>query len=291
MRRFLVSVLWLSSVGPAQAPGPVPNAAPARAPITIRFKPLPRELLQQRLALLRKSNPERQFVLEGLLTTSGCRITHGEVAEHEPNVLCALPGSGNKVIVVGAHYDHVKKGDGAVDNWSGAAMLPSIYESLKSAKLRHTILFIGFSSEEKGLLGSKAYLAGLKPEERRNISAMVNLDTLGLSPTKVWSNRGTPMLVNSLANVAQALKLPLEPVNVDSRNASADSEPFFTSDIPAITIHSVTAETWNVLHTSRDTQDQVKLGDYYETYRLVTGYLIFLDQLLDTKQESAMGPS
>lgn len=170
-------------------------------------------------------------------------------------------------------------------------MLPSIYESLKSAKLRHTIVFIGFSSEEKGLLGSKAYVAGLKPEERRKISAMVNLDTLGLSPTKVWSNRATPMLVNSLANVAQALKLPLEPMNVDSRNASADSEPFFTIDIPAITIHSVTAETWNVLHTPRDTLQQVKLGDYYETYRLVTGYLIFLDQLLDQEESSASGPS
>jgi len=241
--------------------------------------------------LIRKTSPERQFVLEGLLSTSGCGIKRLEVKDHEPNVVCTLAGSSEKVIVLGAHYDHAPKGDGAVDNWSGSALLPSIYESLRNLKLRHTIVFVGFSAEEKGLLGSKAYVSSLAPEERRRISAMVNLDTLGLSPTKVWSNRASPVLVNSLAAVAQALKLPLEPMNVDAKGASADSEPFFTADIPAITIHSVTQDTWNVLHTSRDTLEQVKLNDYYETYRLITGYLVFLDQLLDAEPVPGEGPS
>jgi hypothetical protein len=80
-------------------------------------------------------------------------------------------------------------------------------------------------------------------------------------------------------------------MNVDAKGASADSEPFFTADIPAITIHSVTMDTWNVLHTSRDTLERVKLNDYYETYRLVTGYLVFLDQLLDAEPVPDEGPS
>jgi hypothetical protein len=292
MRRLLIIVMTCGGLLWAQSPAAEPKQDAGRAPITIRFKPLPRELLQQRLSLLRKTSPERQFVLEGLLSTSGCGIKRLEVKDHEPNVVCSLAGSSEKVIVLGAHYDHATKGDGAVDNWSGSALLPSIYDSMKDLKLRHTIVFVGFSAEEKGLLGSKAYVTSLAPDERRKISAMVNLDTLGLSSTKVWSNRASPLLVNSLAAVAQALKLPLEPINVDAKGASADSEPFFTADIPAITIHSVTMDTWNILHTSRDTLEQVKLNDYYETYRLITGYLIFLDQLLDAEPvPGGAGPS
>jgi hypothetical protein len=292
MRRLLIILLTCSSLLWARTLAAQSKPYSGRAPITIRFKPLPRELLQQRLSLIRKTSPERQFVLEGLLSTSGCGIKRLEVKDHEPNVVCSLAGSSEKVIVLGAHYDHAPKGDGAVDNWSGSALLPSIYDSMKDLKLRHTIVFVGFSAEEKGLLGSKAYVTSLAPDERRKISAMVNLDTLGLSSTKVWSNRASPLLVNSLAAVAQALKLPLEPINVDAKGASADSEPFFTADIPAITIHSVTMDTWNILHTSRDTLEQVKLNDYYETYRLITGYLIFLDQLLDAEPvPGGAGPS
>ncbi|PYX03200.1 MAG: Zn-dependent exopeptidase M28, partial [Acidobacteria bacterium] len=34
-----------------------------------------------------------------------------------PNVICVLPGSSDKVIIVGAHFDRVSEGDGVVDNW------------------------------------------------------------------------------------------------------------------------------------------------------------------------------
>ena len=47
-----------------------------------------------------------------------------------PNVMCILPGTTDKVIVVGAHFDYVRAGDGVVDNWSGASLLPSIYEAI-----------------------------------------------------------------------------------------------------------------------------------------------------------------
>jgi Zn-dependent M28 family amino/carboxypeptidase len=213
-----------------------------------------------------------------------------EVKEQQPDLLCTLPGKLDRKIIVGAHYDHVKRGEGAVDNWSGAALLPSIYEALKALHLRHTVVFAGFSAEEQGLIGSKAYVARLTPEQQSQISAMVNLDTLGLSPTKVWSNRASPLLVNSLFAVASALRLPLEPMNVETRGASADSEPFFMNDIPAITIHSVTEQTWAILHSDRDTLSQVKPKDYYDTYKLVVGYIVFLDQLLDASPAAVTSP-
>ena len=48
---------------------------------------------------------------------------------------------------------HEENGEGVVDNWNGASLLPSLFESLESQALRHTFRFIGFAEEETGLSG------------------------------------------------------------------------------------------------------------------------------------------
>ena len=86
------------------------------------------------------------------------------------NVLGFVEGTDLKdeVIVVSAHYDHLGKNDsvvynGADDDGSGTVGVLEIAEAMMSAKIndegpRRSILFITFSGEEKGLLGSKAYI-------------------------------------------------------------------------------------------------------------------------------------
>jgi Iap family predicted aminopeptidase len=59
------------------------------------------------------------------------------------NVICVRPGSSGKVIMVGAHFDHVAEGDGVVDNWSGASVLPSLYQAEKLSPASMPT-FIGF---------------------------------------------------------------------------------------------------------------------------------------------------
>ncbi len=76
-----------------------------------------------------------------------------------------------------------------MDNWTGAALLPSLYEGLAGVPRRHTFRFVAFSAEERGLLGSKAYVAELG-KSHEVVTAMVNLDTLGLSESEVWVRRG-----------------------------------------------------------------------------------------------------
>ena len=56
-----------------------------------------------------------------------------------------------------------------------------------------------------------------------------------------------------------------------------DSESFAKYKIPRITIHSVTQQTWPILHSSKDKLDEIKMDDYYASYRLMAGYLAFLD--------------
>jgi Peptidase family M28/PDZ domain len=112
------------------------------------------------------------------------------------NVVGVLPGRDpqlrNDIVIVGAHYDHLGPGrfgsldpdstgaihNGADDNASGTAALFHIARKLKAAPPARTVVFIAFSGEEAGLLGSDYYVKHpLFPLTRTY--AMVNLDMVG----------------------------------------------------------------------------------------------------------------
>jgi hypothetical protein len=50
--------------------------------------------------------------------------------------------------------------------------------------------------------------------------------------------------------------------------------------VPTLMIHSVTDATWPILHSSRDTLAAIKLRDYYNTYRLLSAYLAYIDSAI-----------
>ena len=253
--------------------------ASARAFGQLRFELLARDLIETRIRGYSGSDAEREARLKRFFNDAGCKhITEETVRPKDPpNVICTLPGQTDRVILVGAHFDHVSAGDGVVDNWSGASLLPSLLWSVRQVPRQHTYVFVGFSDEEKGLVGSNFYARHLAPEERSKIQAMVNLDTLGLGPTEIWVSHADQTLVRALETVAQALNLPLRGMNVE-RVGESDSESFARYKIPRITVHSVTQVTWPILHSSRDRLDAIQADQYYNSYKLLAGYLIFLDQ-------------
>lgn len=51
--------------------------------------------------------------------------------------------------------------------------------------------------------------------------------------------------------------------------------------MPAINIHSLTNETFPILHTRRDQMAAIHIDEYYDTYLLMRAYLAYLDQVLD----------
>ncbi len=110
---------------------------------------------------------------------------------------------------------------------------------------------------------------------------MVNFDTLGLGPTEVWASHADAPLLTALSHIASIMKLPVAVMNVDNIGSS-DSESFAEFKIPRITIHSLTEKTLPILHSSRDKIDAIRMDDYYMTYRLMAGYLAFLDTQLDS---------
>jgi hypothetical protein len=173
-----------------------------------------------------------------------------------------------------------------VDNWSGASLLPSLYQGLRSQQRRHTFVFAAFAGEEKGLVGSDFYVRTLPASEVPKMKAMVNLETLGLGPTEVWASRSDPGLLRLLDSLAHALNLPLTGVNVDKIGYS-DEESFIKRKVPAVIIHSLTQATIQLLHSPKDNYDAIHIQDYYDSCRLVSGFLVLLDDKIDRLLHSA----
>jgi Zn-dependent M28 family amino/carboxypeptidase len=141
---------------------------------------------------------------------------------------------------------------------------------------KHTYRFIAFTDEEKGLIGSKYYVSHLSKDQKKQILGMVNFDSLGLSYTRIWLDHGDHALAQHLASAATALKLSVGIVNVE-KVGTTDSDPFRDAKIPALTLHSITQETFHILHTADDNFSAIKMDDYYDTYRLSALYLSYLD--------------
>jgi len=251
---------------------------------TFRYNPVSRAVVETRLGKYAGDDNQREAALKQMFAEAGCDNQH--LSEQRvkgsklSNVICLEPGSSDKAIIVGAHFDHISKGDGVVDNWSGASLLPSLYEAVRVEPRKHTYVFIGFTDEERGEVGSRFYARQMTKEQVAATDAMVNMDTLGLAPTEVWVSHSDKGLTGALAYIAKQLNLPVSGVNVE-QVGSTDSVQFSERKIPSITIHSLTQETWNahILHTSKDKASAMRLDDYYQTYRLLAAYLVFLDQV------------
>lgn len=250
-----------------------------------------RHAVEERLRAYSGTNSERAARLKQMFVDAGCG---GHLVEQpvrfarSPNLVCVLPGTSGRVIIVGAHFDRVSGSPGVADNWSGASLLPTLYASVNVEPRRHTFIFIGFTDEEQGLIGSRFYARHMTVEEVAATAAMINLDTPGLAPAEVWASRADPRLVGALNGVAKALELELKGVNFETAGYSTDSESFRKRKIPSMTIHSLTQESENrrILHSSRDNLTAMNLDYYDDTYRLVAMYLVFLDRYLDADEAS-----
>jgi hypothetical protein len=137
-----------------------------------------------------------RFPVNGLKLSMSTDVVRREV--EAANVVGIVNGFDpvlkNEFIVIGAHYDHLGRGGegslapregdihhGADDNASGTAgllELARIFASSDSPRPRRTIVFIAFSGEEEGLLGSNYYVNNpLRPLE--STVAMINMDMIG----------------------------------------------------------------------------------------------------------------
>ena len=118
-----------------------------------------------------------------------------EVSTEVSNIIGILEGEGplaEETIVVGAHYDHLGMGpfgsrrpneravhNGADDNATGTAAVMELARRLSGSQLKRRIVFIGFTAEERGILGSNYYLENPVIPLDQTV-AMINFDMIGM---------------------------------------------------------------------------------------------------------------
>jgi hypothetical protein len=264
--RFIVLILALLSVSEAQ---------------TLRFTLTDRSIVLQRLAPAPATEEQRLARLQQLFSDAGCRpadISEQKIAGlGSSNIICRLDGKSGKTIVVGANY-----GLGVPDGWNAAAMLPSLYQALAVRRRSHTFLFVAFADDRRAQAGSQFFAGHMSDGEAANTDAMIDLDTLGLSPTKVSSQHSDPELVKDLFLMVYTLKLPASQVDL-SRSVNTDAEPFNARHIPRITIHSLTLGEVTDM-PQYNLESEFRPGNYYNSYHLLCGYLAFLDDRLKSRQ-------
>jgi putative aminopeptidase FrvX len=247
---------------------------------TLSSGPTPAEI-NSRLRSAPYNNTQREALLRRWFEVSGCSHPTQELVStgHPPNLICTLKGESRSLVLVAGHLDHVKKGMGVVDDWSGASMLPDLFQALNTRPRKHTFMFIGFTEEEKGLVGSAFFVHHLAESEKIRIRAMVNLECLGLAPPEVWSDHANPRLLSGLLYLARRLGVPVRGIDLE-RVGRDDAESFRKAGIPTITIHSLTQNTVHIMHTPNDEFSAIKVTDYDESYKLVAAYLAYLDGVL-----------
>ena len=116
-------------------------------------------------------------------------------------------------------------------------------------------------------------------DQRKQIAAVVTMDSLGLTSTKFWASSSNKDLVLMGGRLAHSMKLDFAGVNVD-RVGTTDSMTFHQAGIPVLSLHSITQETWKWINSSRDVWSALSWKDYYDTHRFVSALLIYFDQVL-----------
>ncbi|WP_218933113.1 M28 family peptidase [Roseimaritima multifibrata] len=193
------------------------------------------------------------------------------------NVLATLPGRGplaNETVVIGAHYDHVGMGgngslapgtiavhNGADDNGSGTVTLLEVARRMRAefaeSESHRRILFIAFSGEERGLLGSKFYIAN-PVFPLQDTVAMINLDMVGrLKDNEVTVyGTGTAMEFDGLLDRINE-KSQFNLTRVASGYGPSDHSSFYQAKIPVLFYFT---GLHNDYHRPSDDFDKIDFG-------------------------------
>ncbi|MEY4705129.1 MAG: hypothetical protein RL042_1331 [Nitrospirota bacterium] len=162
------------------------------------------------------------------------------------NVLAFLPGNDpqktQEIIVIGAHRDHFGRQagllfPGADDNASGTAVMLEVARAMAQAgaKAKRTILFVSFSGEEQGLVGSRLYLErAVSPIGMTR--AMINIDHAGIGNGRLTIGV-TGFEKNVALEAGQTVGLA-EKLDLFGFFPGGDHVPFKEAGIPTVTIVS-----------------------------------------------------
>jgi aminopeptidase N len=189
------------------------------------------------------------------------------------NVIGILPGRNARFdgqsVVVAAHYDHLGRGwpdvhagdagkvhPGADDNASGVAVMLGLARLLADrGPLQRTVVFVAFTGEEAGRLGSRHYVQGTGSYPAARAIAMINLDTVGRLGDRELLALGTGSArewVHILRGIGLVTGVTVKPVADDF--GASDQKSFLDIGVPAIQLFAGVHPDY---HRPGDTLDKV----------------------------------
>ncbi len=210
-----------------------------------------------------------------------------EITRHADNIGGYLEGNDpelkNDYIVIGAHYDHLGWGEtgslytgsepqihnGADDNASGTAGVLELAErfAAQKDKLKRSMIFLCFSGEELGLIGS-SYFTNNSPVPLDQIDAMINLDMVGrlnaedqLTVYGTGTSSGFKALLNT-DNDDYKFKLTFN----DEGYGPSDQSSFYAKEIPVLFFFTGTHTDY---HRPTDDADKINSKGEEEVIRYV----------------------
>lgn len=210
------------------------------------------------------------------------------------NVLGYIDNKADQTIVIGAHYDHLGYNEyggslyrgeekqihnGADDNASGVALMLNLAAKLKNANKGNNYLFMSFSGEEMGLLGSNFFVKNATiPVD--SINYMLNMDMVGRlkadSTLAVYGTGTSPIFKQTITANNDGFKL----IEHESGVGPSDHTSFYLNDVPVLHFFTGQHEDY---HKPSDDYDKLN----YEGMELISDYIYDIITDLDDNGELA----
>lgn len=164
------------------------------------------------------------------------------------NVIARIEGTEipEEVLTLTAHFDTVPQGPGAYDNMAACAIIMELCRYFKEHQPRRTMEFVWFGAEEKGLVGSRAYVVKHEAELEKHQFNM-NVDLAGqLVGGTVVGVTGDPAICHMIEYMAHEVGLGMTTKN---QIWGSDSNSFAWKGVPAMTLN----RDGYGMHTRHDT--------------------------------------
>ena len=201
--------------------------------------------------------------------TAKITLKQDEYKGSSHNVIADVKGEIDQQILFTAHYDSTSLSQGAYDNMSGCVGLLSMAEYFSKNTPRYSMRFIFCGSEERGLLGSKAYCEKHE-EELKNAALVINLDMIGCIMGKfIACATAEKPLVHYVSYLGDELGFQ---VKAYQDVYSSDSTPFADKGVPAISFARAAGRDLAPIHNRYDTAAVMKTEQMQKDIDFITAF-------------------
>ena len=208
-------------------------------------------------------------LIENDTATAKIVLKQEEYEGQSRNVILDLPGEIEDTIVFTAHYDSTSLSQGAYDNMSGSIGLLAFAEYFSTHPHRYGLRFIWCGSEERGLLGAKAYCQDHE-DALKSIALCINLDMIGCTMGKfIACCTSEEKLMHYISYMASELGFGM---HAYQDVYSSDSTPFADKGIPAVSFCRAASHNTATIHNSYDTMAVMKGEHMVKDIAFITAF-------------------